>query len=183
MSKAGRYQVAKKALVSLLLICVALLAVFAAGCSKGGAGGAGDQKAMVEAVAKFYAAQGALDLATMKATIYDPQNMSGIATATIPAGAQKTEIVWKSVGDTVLITVPSQELTLTASVAKTPANAVLVADPSGQGETLIMKNDGGVWKIDFAETQKASAAKAAAPSPQSAPAPSGQSAPSGTSKP
>ncbi|MEI7814001.1 MAG: hypothetical protein WCJ13_04335 [Coriobacteriia bacterium] len=180
MSKAGRSQVGKKVLVSVLLICVALLAVFAAGCSKGGAG---DQKAMVEAVAKFYAAQGALDLATMKATIYDPQNMSGIATATIPADAKKTEIVWKSVGDTVLITVPSQELTLTASVAKTPANAVLVADPSGQGETLIMKKDGGVWKIDFAETQKASAAKAAAPSPQSAPAPSGQSAPSGTSKP
>jgi hypothetical protein len=177
MGETRHHRVARKALVSVLVICASLLAVIVVGCS----GGGGDQKAMLETVGKFYAAQGALDLPAMKAAIYDPQNTSGIATATIPAGATKTEILWKSVGDNVIVTIPSQELTLTVSAAKSPANAVLVSDPSGQGETLIMKKDGGVWKIDFAETQKAIAAKAAAIPSQGVP--SGQPAPSGTSTP
>jgi hypothetical protein len=178
MGEARHHRVANKALVSLLIVGVSLLAVLLVGCS---AGGGADQKAMLEAVGKFYAAQGALDLPAMKAAIYDPQNVSGIATATVPPDAKKTEVAWKSAGDKVTITIPSQELTLTVTVAKSPANAVLVSDPSGQGETLIMKKDGGVWKIDFAETQKAIAAKAATPPSQGVP--SGQPAPSGTSTP
>jgi hypothetical protein len=166
MSKAGHHKAGKKALVSLLLICMAVLALLIAGCSGGASSGGSDSKAMVEAVGKFYAAQGALDLPGMRAALYDPTNVSGIATATVPADAKKTEVVWKAVGDTGIITIPSQELTLTVSAAKTPANAVTVADPSGQSETLIMKKDGNVWKIDVAETQKAAAAKqGSAPSP------------------
>jgi hypothetical protein len=159
-----------KALVSLLAIFVLLLAILLAGCS-GGTSAGSDQKAMMETVGKFYAAQGALDLAAMKAALYDPTNVSGIATATVPPGAQKTEVNWKNVGDTVVITAPSRELTLTVTALKTPANAVKIADPSGQGETLIMKKDGKVWKIDFVETQKASAASAPAQAPAPAPAP------------
>ena len=167
MSKAGHSQVGKRALVSVLLVCAALLALLVVGCSGGASsGGSADQKAMLEAVGKFYAAQGALDLPAMKAALWDPQNMSGIATATIPPDAKKTEVAWKSVGSTVVITVPSQELTLTVTAAKTPPNTVTVAAPNGQGETLVMKKDGKVWKIDVAETQKASAAKAgSAPAP------------------
>lgn len=173
MSKAGHHQVGTGARVALLMVCVALLALLISGCSGGGS----DQKAQLETVGKFYAAQGALDLPALKAALYDPKNISGIATATVPPGAQKTEIAWKSVGDTVVITIPSQSTTLTASIAKSPPNAVLISDGSGQGQaqTLIMKKDGDVWKIDVAETEKAS--KAAAPSGQGAP--SGQAPPSG----
>jgi len=53
--------------------------------------------------------------------------------------------------------VPSQELTLTASMAATPPNAVLVSDPSGQGNVLVMRKEGSVWKIDVAATEKAAA--------------------------
>lgn len=167
MSKAGHHPVGKKALLSLLVVFAALLALLAVGCSGGApSSGGSDSKAMAEAVGKFYAAQGALDIAGMKAALYDPTNISGIATATVPADAKKTEVAWKASGDTVIITVPSQELTLTVSAAATPANAVKVADPSGKSETLIMKKDGSVWKIDVAETQKASAAAAgSAPTP------------------
>ena len=45
-----------------------------------------------------------------------PANIFGIATATVPPGAQKAEVAAKSVGETVVITIPSQELTLTASL-------------------------------------------------------------------
>lgn len=166
MSKAGHHPARKKALVSLLVICAALLALLGAGCSGGGSSSSSDPKAMREAIGKFYAAQGALDIEGMKAVIYDPTNTSGIATATVPPEAQKAEVNWKSVGETVLITVPSRDLTLTVAAAKSPENAVTLSDPSGQSETIIMKKDGGVWKIDVVETQKATAAKAgSAPAP------------------
>ncbi len=96
----------------------------------------------------------------MRAALYDPQDIAGLATATVPPDAQKAEVITKNVGDTIVITIPSQELTMTASIAKTPANAVLLAAPTGQSTTLIMKKDGNVWKIDVAETEKASAAAA-----------------------
>jgi hypothetical protein len=166
MSKASHHPAGMKALVSLLVICAALLALLVVGCSGGASSSGSDSKAMIETVGKFYAAQGALDLPGMRAALYDPTNVSGIATATVPPGSQKVEVNWKSVGDTVLITVPSRELTITVTAAKSPSNAVVLSDPNGQSETLIMKKDGKVWKIDVVESQKASAAKAgSAPAP------------------
>lgn len=160
MHNARLAQMAKRTLL-LLVVCLSLVALFVTGCSGGGATSASaDQKAMLESVAKFYKAQGALDLPGMRAALYDPQDVAKLATATVPADAQKAEVITKNVGDTIVITIPSQELTMTASIAKTPANAVLLADPTGQSTTLIMKKDGNVWKIDVAETEKASAAAA-----------------------
>ena len=160
MNKSTRYTPGKKALV-LLVICASLVALLVTGCSGGKSSGASaDQKAMLDTVGKFYAAQAGLDLAGMKAALYDPQDISGIATATIPPSAKKAEVAVKPVGDTVVISIPSQELTLTASVATATANAVKLSDPNGQSITLIMKKDGSVWKIDVAETQKASAPQA-----------------------
>ncbi len=75
----------------------------------------------------------------------------------------------KPVGETVVITIPSQELTLTASVATASVNAVKLSDPNGQSITLIMKKDGDVWKIDVAETQRVSAEQAGGAAGQSAP--------------
>ena len=166
MNKAGLNRMTKKALV-LLVICASLVALLVTGCSGGkSAGSTPDQKAMLETVAKFYAAQGALDIPGMRASLYDPQDIAGLATATVPPSAQKAEVVAKTVGNTIVITIPSQELTMTVSVAESPANAVKISNPSGQATTLIMKKDGSVWKIDVAETEKASAAAAgSAPAP------------------
>jgi hypothetical protein len=159
MNKARLARIAKKSLV-LLVVCLALVALFVTGCSGGSAGGSADSKAQLETIAKFYKAQGNLDLPGMRAALYDPQDVAGLATATVPPEAQKAEVITKNVGNTVLITIPSQELTMTASIAKTPANAVTLAAPTGQSTTLIMKKDGSVWKIDVVETEKASAAAA-----------------------
>ena len=160
MGKSRHHQASRGARAVLLIVCVALFAMILAGCSSAGS----DQKAMRETVGKFYAAQGALDLATIRASLYDPQNKSGLATATVPPGATKTDVTWKTVGDTVVVLIPSQELTLTVSTPKTPPNAVLLSDGSGQGQTLIMRKDGSAWKIDFEATEKA-ASQAAGPAP------------------
>jgi hypothetical protein len=169
MNKSARHTPGKKVL-ALLVICASLVALLVTGCSGGKSSGASsDQKAMLAAVGKFYAAQGALDLAGMKASLYDPQDISGIATATVPPGAKKAEVVVKPVDDTVVIAIPSQELTLTASVATASVNAVKLSDPNGQTITLIMKKDGSVWKIDVGETQKAGAKQAGGAAGQSAP--------------
>ena len=157
MNKARLAGTAKKSLV-LLAVCLALVAMFVAGCSGGGAGGSADQKAQLEAVAKFYQAQGDLDIPAMRDSLYDPEDTAGLATATVPPDAQKAEVIAKNVGDTIVITIPSQELTMTLSAAKSPANAVSIAAPNGQSTTLIMKKDGNVWKIDVVETEKAAAA-------------------------
>lgn len=163
-----------RVVVSLVVAAATLVALLAAGCTSGGAGGsAADQKAMREVVGKFYAAQGDLDIETMRASLYDPQNIAGLATATVPPEAQKTEVTWKNVGETVVIAVPSQELTLTVSAATSTPNAVTMTGPGGQSDTLIMKKDGGAWKIDVSETEKNRAAQT--PQPQGAP--SGQTGP------
>jgi len=173
MSGIDRIAARTRVVAALLVACATLVALLAVGCSGGTtSGGTSDEKAMREVIAKFYAAQGNLDLAGMKASIYDPQNIAGLATATVPPDAKKTEVTWKNVGDTVVISVPSQELTITVTSAKTPANAVTMTGPGGQSDILIMKKDGGVWKIDVAETEKARVARASqqsTPATQSAP--------------
>ncbi len=169
MNVSTRYTPGKKVL-ALLVICAALVALLVSGCSGGKSTGASaDQKAMLDAVGKFYVAQASLDLAGMKAALYDPQDISGIATATVPPGATKAEVAAKPVGETVVITIPSQELTLTASVSTASVNAVKLSDPNGQSITLIMKKDGSAWKIDVAETQRVSAEQAGGAAGQSAP--------------
>jgi len=151
-----------------LLACVLLLAGVAGGCKSASSGGektaAPDKKAMLEAVAKWYVAQGALDIAGFKAGIYDPENILGVATMTAaPAGAEKSEVKWVWQGETIVVTVPSEQSTITLVASPQQANVVLLKDALGQGGTFVMKEDGGVWKIDVAETQKVSAAENAVP--------------------
>jgi hypothetical protein len=143
-----------------LLVGVLLLAGLAAGC-KSGSDNSGatvtpeDKKAMVESVAKFFVAQGALDIKGIKAGIYDPENIFGVATMTVaPEGAQKTEIKFAWSGDTVLLTIPSQQASATLSASVEQTNVVQLKDPAGQGQTFVMKKDGGVWKIDVTATTK-----------------------------
>lgn len=151
----------KRVWMSALLACALLLAGFSAGCkspaSSGGGPSAGDKKAMIEAVAKWYVAQGELDINGFKAGIYDPDDLLGVATmTTAPEGAEKSEVKWSWVGETAVVTIPSQETTAILSASPTVPNGVLLKDETGQGSnTFIMKNDNGVWKIDVAETQKA----------------------------
>ena len=58
---------------------------------------------MLESVAKWYVAQGALDIAGFKAGIYDPEDILGVATMTAaPEGAQKSEVKWEWAGETVV---------------------------------------------------------------------------------
>ena len=62
-------------------------------------------------------------------------------------------------GETVVIAIPSQELTLTASVAATARPTRSSSRTrTARRITLIMKKDGSVWKIDVAETERPSAA-------------------------
>ena len=98
MDKARLSQMAKKTLL-VLVMCLSLAALLVAGCSGGKSGSSSaDQKAQMETVAKFYKAQGALDIKAMRAALYDPTDVAGLATATVPAGAQKTEVISKNVG-------------------------------------------------------------------------------------
>ena len=173
MSTVGRTTAGRTKLVALLMVGAALFALLAAGCS-GGSGtktaSAADQKAMLETVGKFYAAQATYDYPAMSGIIYDPQNRSGLATMTAPADAPKIKVVWKVDGDKLIIVAPSQESsgsepsqasTLTAGIATGVSNAVSVTYPGGQSFTLIMTKDGGVWKIDYDATEKAAQAAAA----------------------
>ena len=119
---------------------------------------------MLEAVAKWYVAQGALDMAGFKAGIYDPEDILGVATMTAaPEGAEKSEVKWEWAGETIVVTVPSEQSTITLTASPEQANVVLLKDAIGQDGTFVMKNDNGVWKIDVAETQKVSDAQSAAP--------------------
>ncbi len=161
-----------------LLACALLLAGVAGGCKSASSGGektaTPDKKAMLEAVAKWYVAQGALDIKGFKAGIYDPEDILGVATMTAaPEGAQKSEVKWEWAGETVVVTVPSEQSTITLTASPQQANVVLLKDALGQGGTFVMKNDGGVWKIDVTETQKVSASAGGAPQEAtgSAPAP------------
>jgi hypothetical protein len=150
-----------------LLACVLLLAGVAAGCKSASttetSTGTTDKKAMLEAVAKWYTAQGALDLAGFKAGIYDPEDILGVATMTaIPEGAEKAEVKWSWAGEKIVLSIPTQETTITLAASPEQANVVLLVDANGQGGTYVMKKDGAVWKIDVAETQKVGEAAASA---------------------
>jgi hypothetical protein len=152
----------------VLLACVLLLAALAGGCksaTKEQTPAANpDKKAMLESVAKWYTAQGALDLAGFKAGIYDPDNILGVATMTAaPKGAKKAEVKWSWSGDNIVLTIPSEQSTITLTASPNQANVVLLKDAAGQGGTFIMKKEGTVWKIDVSETQKATQAQSAAP--------------------
>lgn len=144
-----------------LFACVLLLGGVVAGCKPSAQA---DKKNMLEAVAKWYSAQGGLDIVGFKAGIYDPTDILGVATMTAPpAGAVKSEVKWTWVGETIIVTVPSEQSTVTLSASPDKANVVVLKDAIGQGGTFVMKKIDGTWKIDIAETQKASAASSAAP--------------------
>lgn len=152
-----------------VLACVLLLAGIVVGCKPAAQD---EKKAMIESVAKWYAAQGALDIVGFKAGIYDPTDILKVATMTAaPEGAKKSEVKWEWVGETIVVTVPSEQSTVTLSASPEQANVVLLKDALGEAGTLIMKKVDGSWKIDIAETQKISAASAAGSSAPATPAP------------
>ena len=157
MNRIGKSSGIVRVIAVAALMCAFALAALAGGCSKGSSSApSGDKKAMVEAVANWYAAQGNLDMAGFKAGIYDPDNVLGVATATAPPKTAKKAVVsWKWVGDNVIISMPSQQSTLTIGVSTTAADTVTLKDSTGQAGTFVMKNVGGVWKIDVNATQKA----------------------------
>jgi len=145
-----------------LLAAVLMLAGIVAGCASGSGASdpSTDKKAMLESVAKWYTAQGSLDMVAFKAGIYDPQDILGVATMTAaPPGASKAEVKWNWSGETILVTVPSEQSTITLSVDAAKPTTVQLKDATGQGGVFIMKKVDNVWKIDVAETQKASAAQ------------------------
>ena len=112
---------------------------------------------MMEAVAKWYVAEGAADLAGIKAAVYDPTDILGLATATpAPADVQRTTVVWKWVGDEIVMTVPGNDEEPTVTVSPAPGDGfnLVLDDGTGSGGTLVMKNVGGVWKIDVAATKR-----------------------------
>ena len=151
-----------------LLACTLMLAGVTAGCktaSKEATVTPEDKKAMIESVAKFFVAQGALDIPGVKASIYDPENIFGVATMTVaPEGAQKTEIKYAWKGDTILLTIPSQQTSATLSASVEQTNVVTLKDPAGQGQTFVMRKDGNVWKIDVSATTKVAPGASAPPS-------------------
>lgn len=166
----------KEVWVLALLACVMLLAALVGGCKASSTTSttpqnqAADKKAMIEAVAKWYAAQGNLDIAGYKAGIYDPKNILGVATMTAPpAGAKKTVVKWVWVGDNAVITMPAQQTTITVSASPTETAVVNLKDALGETGLFVMKNDNGVWKIDIAATQSKSAANSGAAPTTSAP--------------
>lgn len=149
-----------------LLACVLLLAGIVAGCTQGGSGETGstvtdDQKAMLEAVAKWHVAQGAVDLAGYKAGVYDPEDILGIATMTTPPpDAEKYDVKWAWSGDKIVLSIPSESTTITLSAPADKPGVVSLMDTFGQSATYVMKKDGAVWKIDIAKTQEAAKAQA-----------------------
>ncbi|NTU71820.1 MAG: hypothetical protein HGB10_08390 [Coriobacteriia bacterium] len=142
------------------LVCVLLIAGVATGCKPSETD---QKKAMLESVAKWYVAQGALDMAAFKAGIYDPDDILGVATMTAaPPGAVKTEVSYAWAGDSIMMTVPSEGSTLTLTASPNQANVVLLKDAAGSNGTFVMKDVDGVWKIDVAATQELQAAETSA---------------------
>lgn len=141
-----------------LLVCALLFVGIAAGCKVA----PDEKKVMLESVAKWYVAQGSLDIAAFKAGIYDPTDSLGVATmTTAPEGATKSEVKWVWTGDKIVVTVPSAPSTITLSASPNQANVILLQDQLGQDGTFVMKKIDNVWKIDVVETQKLTDAAAA----------------------
>jgi hypothetical protein len=149
--------------------CAIVVAATIAGCSStsspSGTSITSDQKAMVETVGKWYVAEGSFDIPALKAIVYDPNDIMGLATATPPAGALTTTVTTSWQGEKLIISAPSIETTIVAMVATSTPNAVAISDGTGQSGILIMKKISGAWKIDVAETQKASSTAAGAQPP------------------
>ena len=172
MNKAGKSTAGVRAIAVVAAICALVIAVGLGGCSKGSSTAAvsKDPKGMLDAVGKWYVAQGQLDMTGFKAGIYDPDNVLGVATATAaPKGIAKENTTYTWVGNSIVIVMPSQHATVTATPSKTQANKVDLADSTGRGGSFIMKNVDGVWKIDVNETQKIAASAAGSSATSSAP--------------
>jgi len=143
-----------------MLALVAVLGLGACAKSNGSTVSAQDRKAMMETVAKWNVAQGAVDLPGLRGLIYDPQNELGLATATPPADTQKIKVAWKWAGDKIVMTAPDvpEITTMTIAPATSTPNAVLMEGGTAPPLSFIMKKVDGVWKIDVPETLKAAAA-------------------------
>ena len=154
---------ARLAIAIAMLAFVALLALGACAKSSTPTVSAQDKKAMMETVAKWNVAQGAVDIPGLKALVYDPKDELGLATATPPADAEKVKVAWKWDGDKILMTAPDVPdiTTMTIAPATSTPNAVLMEGGNGTPPlSFVMKKVDGVWKIDVPETLKLAAASA-----------------------
>jgi hypothetical protein len=158
---------ARLVLAAVMLALTAVVGLSA--CAKGAVPttsqvSAQDRKTMMESVAKWYVAQGAADLGGIRAAVYDPTNILGLATATpLPSEVETVTIVWKWVGNKIALTIPGmpEEPTMTVAASPTTPTVVEIDDGTGLNGALYMKKVDGVWKIDITETQKALDAAAA----------------------
>ncbi len=154
---------ARLVVAAVMLALVAVLALGACAKSTTSAASPEDKKAMMESVAKWNVAQGAVDLPALKALIYDPKNELGLATATPPADAQKVKVAWKWAGEKIVMTAPdSPEIaTMTIAPPTSTVNAVLMDGADGSPPlAFVMTKVDGIWKIDVPATLKAAAASA-----------------------
>jgi len=148
--------IVKIARIIAVFACGLLLFGVMAGCKTTSSKLTADQRAMLEAIGKWYVAQGQLDIKGFKAGIHDPEDILGVATATAPPeGATKTEVKWKWAGDTIVIDVPSQQSSVTVSASKTTPNLIEVKDSTGGTAVYVMTKIGGTWKLDVSKTKKA----------------------------
>lgn len=157
-------QTRRSGLLAVLLATALVFAFAVTGCKSAAKSTLTDQqKSMIESVAKWYEAQGKLDVKGYKAGIYDPDDILGVATMTAPPkGATETTVTWSWQGDNVVILIPSQAATITVAVSPTSANTVLLTSGAGSGsDSIVMTDVAGVWKIDVNATQQAAAAAAA----------------------
>ena len=161
----NRRPTARLVVAAVMLSLVGVLGLAAcAQSSNSAASTQQDHQAMMETVAKWYVAEGAANLDGIKAAVYDPTAILGLATATPPPADQPTTtVVWKWVGEKIVLTVPKspEEPTVTVVASATP-DVVLLSDATGAGGTLYMRKVNGVWKIDVLATQKAAEAADAA---------------------
>lgn len=155
----------RSGLLAVLLAAMLVIALAVTGCNKPSTKTSIDenQKQMIESVAKWYVAQGKLDVKGYKAGIYDPDNILGVATMTAPPkGAKETTVTYAWSGDNAIISIPGQNATITVSASPTSKTTVLLSSGGGSGsDSIVMTQVAGVWKIDVNATQKAAAAAAA----------------------
>jgi hypothetical protein len=161
-----------KVLASLALAFLIAAALMVAGCSTTSASKPVDpkaeRKAMMETVAKYYVAQGAMDLDTVRTLVHDPDNIMELPTSTpTPAEGETTTVRWAWNGDMIVLNAESDAATFTLSSTEASPNVVKLSDSTGEnlGELVVKKVD-GVWRIDVAAVQKAAEEQANSPEGQ-----------------
>jgi hypothetical protein len=150
------------------LLIVGALALAGCSASKQAVDPVKDRKAKMEAAAKFYVADAARDIASLKAIVYDPTNFMGLATATPPgAEDQTTAVSWAWQGSAIVMQAESDEATYTLSSTDASPSIVMLKDATGETlDTVFVKKVRGVWQVDAQAIQQAVEAQAKTPEGQ-----------------